>query len=126
MTTTGLARRVFSHLALLPASPPLIAASSRNLLRTGPSPSVAATKGTRSPSTVPGRVPALPAPTSLRTVALAQASCAPVEEPQEDKATALSVGELVKVPIEAPPTANAQMSLSSHITRFHSPSRKAP
>jgi hypothetical protein len=52
-------------------------------------------------------VPALLAPTLLHTVALAQASYAPIEELQEDKAIALSIGKLVKVPIEAPPTANA-------------------
>jgi hypothetical protein len=86
-----------------PANTPLpTAASSRSLLRAGASPSVAATEGTRSPSTVPDRVPAPPAPTSLRTIALTQASHAPAEETQGNKATTLNVGELVESPREAP------------------------
>jgi hypothetical protein len=69
----------------------------RSLLRAGISPSVAATEGTRSPSTVPDRVPAPPAPTSLRTIALTQASQALTEETQEEPATALSVYEPVEI-----------------------------
>jgi hypothetical protein len=84
MTTTRLARRLSlqgsSYLPLLLASSLLIAASSRNLLRTSLLLSVAATEGTRSPLTIPGRVSTLLAPTLLRTIALAQASYAPIEE----------------------------------------------
>jgi hypothetical protein len=87
-----------------PADTPLpAAASSQNLLRPGASSSVAATEGTRSPSTVPDRVPAPSAPTSLRTIALTQASHAPGEETQGDRATTLNVDEPVESPREAPP-----------------------
>jgi hypothetical protein len=104
-----------------PEDTPLTAASSRNQLRTGASPSVAATEGTRSPSIVPDRVPAPPAPTSLRTVALTQASHAPVEKSQEDKATALSVDELVEVPKEAPPAVPAIVTTGPTVPEVLSP-----
>jgi hypothetical protein len=80
-----------------PNGTPTTSTQSRSLLRAGASPSVAATEGTRSPSTVPDRVPAPPAPTSLRTIALTQASQALIEETQEETATALSVDEPVEI-----------------------------
>ncbi|KAF2025509.1 hypothetical protein EK21DRAFT_76254, partial [Setomelanomma holmii] len=46
--------------------------------------------GTRSPSTVPDRLPAPPAPTSLRTIALTQSVPQPAEEAREEPAGRLS------------------------------------
>jgi hypothetical protein len=86
-----------------PAATPAQVTSSRNLLQTGASPSVAATEGTRSPSTVPDRVPAPQAPTSLRAIALTQASQAPTEETQKETAADVSVNEPIKV-VQAPVT----------------------
>lgn len=57
-----------------------IPSMSRRLLQTRASPP----DGTRSPSTVPDRSPAPPAPTSLRTIALTHASHAPAEGRREE------------------------------------------
>lgn len=57
--------------------------SNGRLLGTCVSPSIAATDGTRSPSTIPDRSPAPSAPTSLRTVALTRATNVPAEEIHE-------------------------------------------
>jgi hypothetical protein len=83
-----------------PAATPLPVNSGRSLLRAAASPSVAATEGTRSPSTVPDRVPAPPVPTSLRTIALTQAIQAPKEETREETATVLNVD--VDEPVQLP------------------------
>ncbi|KAH7413744.1 hypothetical protein DE146DRAFT_707341 [Phaeosphaeria sp. MPI-PUGE-AT-0046c] len=66
------------------------------LLRTGPSPSVPLTEGTRSPSTVPDRFPAPQAPTSLRTVAHAQASKALSGDSHDEETRVLSVNATVE------------------------------
>jgi hypothetical protein len=70
----------------VPTETPNVAdfSSNRHLLHTGVSPSVGATDGTRSPSTVPDRSPVPSAPTSLRTIALTRATRAPVEETREE------------------------------------------
>jgi len=61
--------------------------SNGRLLGTGASPSIAATDGTRSPSTIPDRSPAPSAPTSLRTIALTRATNVPAEEMHEVETT---------------------------------------
>ncbi|KAH7071275.1 hypothetical protein BKA63DRAFT_419116 [Paraphoma chrysanthemicola] len=96
--TSRLKKSNFSpSLAGTPAGSPSIPTSARRLLRTGASPSLALADGTRSPSTIPDHLPAPPAPTSLRTTALTQASQAPTKEAQDETARVLDDEPPVKV-----------------------------
>lgn len=90
-----------------PAVAPSLVTSNRQLLRTGASPSFTATDGTRSPSTVPDRLPAPPAPTSLRTVALSHASQMETEEAHKEAALALNDDRPVHVTNETAPVVPA-------------------
>lgn len=89
-----------------PVASPCPVTSSRRLLRTG------ASDGTRSPSTVPDRSPAPSAPTSLRTIALTQASLPPTVKPREEMAKALNPDlpfeEVSEAPKPGPPSEAAK------------------
>ncbi|KAH6042726.1 hypothetical protein HBI54_127750 [Parastagonospora nodorum] len=71
--------------------------SNGRLLGAGASPSIAATDGTRSPSTIPDRSPALSAPTSLRTIALTRATNAPAADIHESQPQEVLAGEVTTV-----------------------------
>jgi hypothetical protein len=84
--------------------------------RPAASPLAGLAEGTRSPSTVPERSPAPPAPTSLRTVALSRASQAAREEPPKEVVEVLPL-EIAEIPapvvpaiIRTEPTAPDQVS----------------
>tara|TARA_R110002003_G_scaffold1640_1_gene23350 strand:- start:1174 stop:5781 length:4608 start_codon:yes stop_codon:yes gene_type:complete len=101
--------------AATPAGSPSIITSGRRLLRTGASPTLAAAEGTRSPSTVPDRSPAPPAPTSLRTIALTHASQTPTTGEAREE-TARDVGEEPPVKVADVTTSNVPAIITTQPT----------